>query len=199
MWLSAGGAAALPKCSPDKSLQSSAFFFFFLDELGQWSSSGSFCETAISRKAILIHWIKMEIRPQTSTFICKTVKEWKLSTPETESPSGPMKELNFPSADLGQVYKCGRQNSSRGAWAHFSLHPSTRDFFLRICWAPELSSYHKKGNKSSCFPCAAILPSSVPELESSLPVVVKFGNQINPCLAMHLSERKCWRFVVFVH
>lgn len=120
-------------CSPSQVLPCQVFtaLSLSLDELGPWSSSGFFCETAISRKAILTHWIKMEIRPQTSTFICKTVKKWKLSTPETESPSGPLKELNFPFADLGQVYKCGRQNSSRGAWAHFCLHPSTRDFFFK--------------------------------------------------------------------
>lgn len=58
-------------------------------------------------------------------------------------------------------YKCHQQNSSSSSQAHFCLKPSSRDFFFRICWAPELSSYHKKGNKSFCLPCASVLPRPV--------------------------------------
>lgn len=88
-------------------------------------------------------------------------------------------------------YKCHQQNSGGGSQAHFSLKPSSRDFFFRICRAPELSSYHKKGNKSFCLPCASVLPRPVAVSGNALPVVEKFERWLNCCLARQRCEGTC--------
>lgn len=95
-------------------------------------------------------------------------------------------------------YKCHQQNSSSGARACFCLRPSSRDFFFRVCWAPGLSSYHKKGNKSFCLPCASIPPRPVAVSGNALPVVEKFERWLNCCLTRQCCEGTCRGLVLFV-